>query len=102
MALQAALQPSSNAPASPMLEAAVSQAKPINRASAAAPWHARAESDPDIQFFMSMQADARAAEALARAEHTVRSHSVSDRVPHAQIVVLDVFSADPAKILRLN
>ena len=80
----------------------MSQAKPINRASAAAPWHARAESDPDIQFFMSMQADARAAEALARAEHTVRSHSVSDRVPHAQIVVLDVFSADPAKILRLN
>ncbi len=71
--MQAAEHPSSGTPASPTLEAALSkasptQAKPIVRSAAAAPGDAQADAGADMQFPMSLQADARAAEGLAKAE----------------------------------
>ncbi|CAL5218518.1 g205 [Coccomyxa viridis] len=93
---EAAEQPGSGTPVSPTLEAALSrasptQAKPIVRSAAAAPAAAEADAGADMQFPMSLQADARVAEGLTGAQHEEKepttplspfaAHSAADAHP---------------------
>ncbi len=110
--MQAAEQPGSGTPVSPTLEAALSrasptQAKPIVRSAAAAPAAAEADAGADMQFPMSLQADARVAEGLTGAQHEVGAvlpsacscraslhHMYSKHSMQLQSVVLSYRAAD--------